>query len=131
MIFVDTGAWFALLIADDPNHTAARQWFEKNRTILVTSEYVVDELLTLVRSRVGILRSIQVGELIFKEELADLIPVEKRDIDAAWAIFAKYRDKDWSFTDCVSRVVMERLEITTAFAFDEHFRQFSTVAVVS
>jgi predicted nucleic acid-binding protein len=48
----------------------------------------------------------------------------------AWRVFSTYRDKGWSFTDCVSRVVMERLGITTAAAFDEHFHQFGMVAVV-
>lgn len=41
-----------------------------------------------------------------------------------------YGDKLWSFTDCVSLVVMRRLEVRQAFAFDEHFLQFGTVAVV-
>jgi len=48
----------------------------------------------------------------------------------AWQVFATYRDKGWSFTDCVSRVVIERLGIATAFAFDVHFRQFGTLTVV-
>ncbi len=48
----------------------------------------------------------------------------------AWKVFAAYQDKGWSFTDCVSRVVMERMGIVSAFAFDEHFRQFGTVHVV-
>lgn len=39
-------------------------------------------------------------------------------------------DKQWSFTDCTSRVVMERLGIQKVFAFDDHFRQFGTVTVV-
>ena len=47
-----------------------------------------------------------------------------------WLAFSTFRDKDWSFTDCVSRVVMERLGITTEVAFDVHFRQFGNVAVV-
>ena len=42
----------------------------------------------------------------------------------------QYQDKGWSFTDCVSRVIMQRLDIRTAFAFDDHFRQFGTVTVV-
>lgn len=45
-------------------------------------------------------------------------------------MFSTYQDKGWSFTDCVSRVVMGRLGIDTALAFDEHFRQFGTVNVV-
>ncbi len=48
----------------------------------------------------------------------------------AWEIFSRFRDNEWSFTDCVSRVVMGRLGISVAFAFDEHFRQFGTVSVV-
>ena len=45
------------------------------------------------------------------------------DEDEAWAIFKKHRDKAWSFTDCTSMAVMQRLDVTTAFALDEHFEQ--------
>jgi len=48
----------------------------------------------------------------------------------AWNVFRRFTDKAWSFTDCVSYVVMQRLKISTACSFDEHFRQFGTVAVV-
>lgn len=34
-------------------------------------------------------------------------------------------DKGWSFTDCVSYAVIERLRIKKAFAFDRHFRQLA------
>jgi predicted nucleic acid-binding protein len=56
--------------------------------------------------------------------------VTQEDILQAWEVYQSYHDKAWSFTDCVSLVVMERLGIKTAFAFDKHFRQFGTVAVV-
>jgi uncharacterized protein len=49
---------------------------------------------------------------------------------AVWSVFKTFSDKGWSFTDCTSRVLMERLGIAQAFAFDEHFRQFGTVTVV-
>jgi len=45
-------------------------------------------------------------------------------------LFRDYADKRWSFTDCTSKVVMERLGIRTAFAFDHHFKQFGDVKVV-
>ena len=45
-------------------------------------------------------------------------------------MFRDYADKDWSFTDCTSKVVIDSLGITTAFSFDQHFRQFGTVTVV-
>ena len=50
--------------------------------------------------------------------------------DGAIGLVRRFRDKNWSFTDCTSRMVMEKLAIGTAFAFDQHFRQFGTVSVV-
>lgn len=51
-------------------------------------------------------------------------------VGAAWKVFHDYEDKAWSFTDCTSKIVMQRFEIAYAFTFDQHFRQFGTVAVV-
>jgi predicted nucleic acid-binding protein len=42
----------------------------------------------------------------------------------------RFGDKDWSFTDCASKVVIESRDIRQAFAFDRHFGQFGTVQVV-
>jgi len=36
-------------------------------------------------------------------------------------VFRTYRDHLFSFVDCTSFVVMERLGISHAFAFDHHF----------
>lgn len=52
------------------------------------------------------------------------------EIRETWQIFQHFADKEWSFTDGASRVVMEKLGITQAFAFDHHFRQFGTVQVL-
>ena len=52
------------------------------------------------------------------------------DMRRAREIFEGFTDKEWSFTDCVSYAVIERLEIEKAFAFDDHFRQFGIVEVV-
>ena len=52
MIFVDTGAWFALLLPQDKNHARARQIRNQERAhALVTSTYVLEELFTLLRMR--------------------------------------------------------------------------------
>jgi predicted nucleic acid-binding protein len=41
----------------------------------------------------------------------------------AWRYFMQHADKSYSLTDCISFVVMERLSIRTALAFDQHFVQ--------
>lgn len=129
-VFVDTGAWFAYFVPSDRDHPAASVWFEQNTYPLVTTDYIIDELLILLRMRGEFQRALEAGHSLFNGDVCGLEWITQADIAAAWRVFSAYRDKEWSFTDCVSRVVMERLGVTTAIAFDEHFRQFGTVAVV-
>ncbi|HYO24017.1 MAG TPA: PIN domain-containing protein [Lacipirellulaceae bacterium] len=130
MIFVDTGAWFARYVAADIDHRAATAWFAKVPDELVTTDYVIDELLTLLKVRGCANVAFVVGATLWSGVACRVEHVAPSDLKAAWHVFSTYRDKQWSFTDCVSRVVMERLSVTVACAFDEHFRQFGTVHVV-
>ncbi len=130
MIFVDTSAWFAYSIPDDQSHDKALRWVQHNQLPLITTDYVIDKTLTLLRARAQAARAIQLGELLFSGKLAQLHYLTEDNIQRAWHVFRQYIDKEWSFTDCTSRVVMEELGITHAFSFDQHFRQFGTVAVL-
>jgi predicted nucleic acid-binding protein len=38
--------------------------------------------------------------------------------------------KEFSFTDCTSFALMERMRITTAFAFDIHFHQYGRFTIL-
>lgn len=42
----------------------------------------------------------------------------------------KYADKTFSFTDCTSFALMDRVEITEIFAFDDHFTQYGSFIVL-
>ncbi len=130
MIFVDTGAWFAASIPRSAHHAAALSWMRDRPDTLVTSDYVIDETLTLMRSRNEPCQAIQFGRQIFSGKLCAIEYLTKDDIQRSWQVFEHYADKGWSFTDCTSKVLMERLGIKTAFAFDQHFRQFGSVDVV-
>lgn len=126
---MDTGAWFAASVPDDPDYAAANLFMRSNRERLITTDYIYDELLTLLRARGHMDRAKDWIEQVHQGR-CDVIRVSERDVELATAIFFDFADKEWSFTDCTSRVVMERLGIQKAFAFDEHFRQFGTVTVV-
>jgi predicted nucleic acid-binding protein len=129
VVFVDTGAWFALVVPTDPDHGAAVSWFEANREPVCTSDYVVDETLTLLRVRGEPNRALAMGRLFFAGQIATVLHVDEPDVLEAWRIFERFSDKAWSFTDCASKALMERLGIQTAFVFDVHFRQFGSVTV--
>jgi predicted nucleic acid-binding protein len=130
LIFVDTGGWYSLVVPDDKDHHQAKLWFAANNEPLVTTDFIVDETLTLLLARGQKHRAVDWGSTIFSGELTGLHILTTAEFLAAWSVFKTYTDKEWSFTDCTSKVVMEALGITTAFSFDQHFRQFGTVQVV-
>jgi predicted nucleic acid-binding protein len=130
MIFVDTSAWYALSSVRDANHQEATRFLASVREPLVTSDYVVDETLTLFRSRSENQHALTFGDEIIEGSFAQVLSITEQDFADTWIIFKTFADKEWSFTDCTSRVVMQRLGILQAFAFDDHFRQFGTVTTV-
>jgi predicted nucleic acid-binding protein len=65
MIFVDTGAWFASIVPSDSNYQNAVSWLTNNTDSLVTTDYVIDETLTLLRARGETKRAIILGEAFF------------------------------------------------------------------
>jgi predicted nucleic acid-binding protein len=93
MIFVDTGAWFAAFVPNDPHHDAARRWLDGNSEPLVTSDYVLDEVLTLLRVRGEQARAFILGEQILSESIVSLHLVTIREIQLAFDIFRTFDDK--------------------------------------
>ena len=130
MIFVDTGAWYASTVPDDENHQKAQEWLKANTEPLLTTDYVIDETLTLLKVRGHAPLAMELGEALFGGELADVVLVTEDDVQRAWQTFRQFDDKGWSFTDCTSKVVMERLRVAQSFSFDRHFRQFVSITVV-
>jgi len=129
-IFVDTSAWYALLDKNDANHYAAVKFYDSLVHPLVTSNYIADEVITLARIRLGYKVAVEIGQKLWAESIANLIRVMPEDEKKAWEIFVKYRDKTFSFTDCSSFALMERIGITEVFTFDEHFTQYGSFVVL-
>ena len=46
------------------------------------------------------------------------------------ALYAERPDKDWSLTDCISFVVMRKMDITEALTGDRHFEQAGFTALL-
>jgi uncharacterized protein len=125
MIFVDTGAWYAIEVEDDINHQQARKTLSQIATgkqgIAITTDYVLDETLTLLRSRRGLPDALKFIEKIRKSQSVRVFWVNEEIFEKALSIFGKTRDKSWSFTDCTSFALMKDLSINEAFTFDNHF----------
>jgi hypothetical protein len=114
----------------EENHAVALAYFQGETRPWFTTDYVVDETLTLLRSRGEDLRALSLGDEFFAGALAKVHHVAQDEVQAAWQVFRHFHDKDWSFTDCTSKVIIEKLGLTTSLTFDHHFRQFGSVIVV-
>ena len=102
---------------------AARDSALEQGMILVTTDYVVDETLTLIRKRLGLGAAEAWWEQVdgtsrLRWEWIGVTRAEK-----ARRVFFRHRDKDYSFTDCTSLVVMQELKLRQALTTDEHFTQ--------
>jgi len=128
VIFVDTGAWFALAVRNDPDHAAAMRWLGQNHEPLITTDYILAETATLIRMRDKTPRghrlAVRIASSILEQEAAILRHVSSVDIQKAFQAFRNYSDHIFSFVDCTSFIIMERLGITHAFAFDSHFDEY-------
>jgi predicted nucleic acid-binding protein len=74
-IFVDTGAWYALLDKSDSDHASAVQFNESLNHSIVTTNYVADEIITLTKARLGYVNAVEIGNKIWNETIATLIRV--------------------------------------------------------
>ncbi len=85
--------------------------------------------MTLIRFRLGSIPARIFGEQLLRGAAARLVGVTRRDEALAWDIFGRYRDKIFSYTDCTSFAVMQRLGIGAAIAIDEDFRSFGVACL--
>src|SRR6185369_17995934 len=90
MIFVDTGAWYASLVPSDPEHAKATQWLAANHSPLFTTDYVIDETLTLLRVRGERKRALLLGARFFNHELAEIHKITDADLTLAWGPWYHY-----------------------------------------
>lgn len=124
---VDTSAFYALQNTRDAReHSLAvsvAHELEAGKTLLVTTDYILDEAYTLLRSAFGHKAAVRFGREVRKGGI-EVVQVDESIQEEAWEIFERYSDKDFSFTDCTSFVVMERGRIESAFTFDRHFQQY-------
>jgi predicted nucleic acid-binding protein len=121
-LLVDTSAWYALADAQERDHEAVRAVLAAHRGRLVTSDYVFDETITLVRKRRGWEKAHRLGAELRTGRAAVLVHVTPADLDAAWSLFERRPDQRLSLTDCTSFVLMERLKLAAAVTLDQDFR---------
>ena len=123
-VFVDTSAFYALFNRDDPHHEEAVRVYQDS-LILVTTQVIFTELLSLLTKRLGKHQAIRYGkEIKASREKLRILHTSEAQEEKAWNLFCRFKDKEYDLVDCLSFVVMEENDIEEAFAFDRHFAQY-------
>ena len=124
--FIDTSGFYSLLVRRDPLHARAAELVADAADVrgrFVTTDYVIDETVTLLKARGH-------GELVeplfqaidYSEAMRVEWTTSERFAEAS-SFCLRHTDKAWSFTDCVSFAVMQSLRLTRALTSDNHFEQ--------
>ena len=127
-LFVDSSAWTALFNQRDKYYVQARRAMQSiagQDVEFVTTDYVLDETLTNLQSGASHAVAEGFGIWVLKQNNIQIEHITEAIWDDAWALFRRYDDKDFSFTDCTSFVVMQQHKMRDVFGFDHHFEQMN------
>lgn len=132
MIFVDTGAWIALLNRKDENHDDAVVIYsnlKQYRERLLTTDYVINDTVTCLGSRHS--KAFDFLDLIAHADKTDVLTVariNKPIFEEAKRMFRHYNGI-FSLTECTSLSFCRQHGILEAFAFNPNFAKMKLVLV--
>jgi len=125
-VFVDTSALYAVFAPSDAKHreaVAILRDFSRRRVALVTTDFVLLESYVLVHARTGSIGLLRYRSALERSAWLRQVTPSAEHQAQAWRLIAERPDKDYSFVDAVSFVVMRALGTEQAFTFDAHFSQ--------
>jgi uncharacterized protein len=127
-VFIDTWGWLALGHRRDPHHQEIKDFYQvlKARGVrLSTTDYVLDEVITLVFRREVYEEAVRFMDGIFEAGQQGRLTIERitsARFAAAWELRKRFQDKPKiSFTDLTSMAVMRERMIKQILTDDEHF----------
>ncbi len=123
-LFVDTSAWYALVVRSHPDHAALAKTLAARiaaGTRVVTTNLVIAETHALLLRRAGI----DVARTFVRRvRQPPNVVVQSTDHLESLAIdewLDRFSDQDFSLTDAVSFAVMQERSIDEALTLDHHF----------
>ena len=126
-VFFDTSAYIALTDASDQFHREAVELVEMlicARLPRVTLNYVLAETYTRTMRKLGHRAAVRLGERLQQDGAAGKLSIIQADAaldNAAWKLFQRYRDQQFSYVDCACFAWLQQAGQVEVFAFDKHF----------
>jgi uncharacterized protein len=132
-VFLDAAYLIALGVPEDQHRAQALEFFQMiqtARTRIVTHHGVLFEVGSSLSKRKFRPAAIQLLESIQNSSVVEIVPLTEKLARAAWDLFQRRPDKEWSWADCISFIVMRERGIRQALTTDEHFEQAGFTALL-
>ena len=122
-VFADTSYYLALLNARDDYYAVAHQYTQGFAGAFVTTAWVIAELANALARAANRSLFLSLLQDLRNDRRVTIVPPTARLFDRGLDLYARRSDKDWSLTDCISFLVMERTGLNDALSCDHHFEQ--------
>jgi predicted nucleic acid-binding protein len=122
-VFVDTGYILALVNENDQHHAEALVLSERfdGQSVVVTDAVLLE--IGNALSRMARDAAVQIIQDLRQSPGATVVHLTPELFESAFSLYRRHTDKQWGLVDCLSFIVMRRMGLTTALAFDQHFVQ--------
>jgi len=122
MAFVDSSFWIAEAVTRDSRHAdAAVLAGQLRETRAVTSNLVLGEVWTLLSRRLGHFHARRWLDRVHGELAVVVERIDPELEEEAWTWLRRHDERPYSFVDATSFVLMRKLRIREALAFDGDF----------
>ncbi|BAY95436.1 MULTISPECIES: type II toxin-antitoxin system VapC family toxin [unclassified Tolypothrix] len=125
-VFLDTTFAIALSAPQDKLHRRAvhlAEILETAGTRLVTTQAVMLEIGNLLCKQPFRHGAVTLLNALAADSKVAIVPLSPELYDRAFQLYCDRSEKEWSFVDCVSFIVMQYGGITEALTANEHFQQ--------
>jgi predicted nucleic acid-binding protein len=122
-VFADTAFFLALINPRDQYHTLAAELNSRLEAPLLTTAWVLVEFANAISASQSRKSFERVLTRLQSEADATIVEPKSELFARGCRLYISRPDKDWSLTDCISFVVMERDGLADALTADRHFEQ--------
>lgn len=129
-VFADSFYFFALANPHDSAHAQAVAFLKTYTGAMITTGWVLTELADGWAKPTQRAFFIPLLAKLRANPNAQIEPCTDQLLQAGIDLYQRRPDKEWSLTDCISFVVMQREGITEALTGDKHFEQAGFTALL-
>ncbi len=129
-LFADTFYFLAQFNPHDTAHEKATRFTNSFQGRMVTTDWVMVELADAFARPPNRATFVIIYQKLQGRKELEIVPASRALLQEGFQLYAQRPDKDWSLTDCISFVVMQREGISEALTGDHHFEQAGFIALL-